>query len=55
MNMPAMQAGAHLNHVDNGIYRGTGTFSMAGSWEVTLSVSRQGHPPTEKRMWILVR
>jgi RND family efflux transporter MFP subunit len=55
MNMPAMQAAARLNHAGNGIYRGTGTFSMAGSWDVTLSISRRGHPAFEKQMSILVR
>jgi RND family efflux transporter MFP subunit len=55
MNMPAMQAGARLEHVGNGIYRGAGRFSMAGSWDVTISASRHGRGIAEKRMSITVR
>lgn len=42
MNMPAMSSEARLTHVDAGTYRGTGQVSMAGRWDVTISVTRNG-------------
>jgi nitrogen fixation protein FixH len=44
MNMPAMRSDATLTPQGNGVYRGTGQLSMAGTWSVALSVSRSGQP-----------
>jgi hypothetical protein len=44
MNMPAMRRDATLTPQGNGVYRGTGQLSMAGTWSVALSVSRSGQP-----------
>src|SRR5262245_55194552 len=40
MNMPAMRSDAPLTHAGNGTYRGTGQLSMAGTWNVNVTVSR---------------
>ena len=44
MNMPAMRAEAKLTHVDGGLYRGIGQLSMAGTWNVTVTATREGEP-----------
>ena len=40
MNMPAMRSDAPLTHVGDGTYRGTGALSMAGTWNVNVTVTR---------------
>jgi hypothetical protein len=42
MNMPAMRNEAKLTHAGNGVYRGTGQVMMAGRWDVTVNVLRDG-------------
>jgi Cu(I)/Ag(I) efflux system membrane protein CusA/SilA len=42
MNMPAMRAEAPLEAQGAGVYRGTGQLSMSGTWNVDISVSRNG-------------
>jgi YtkA-like protein len=42
MNMPAMRADAALTPQGGGVYRGTGQLSMAGTWNVEISVARNG-------------
>ena len=42
MNMPAMRAEAALTPQAPGAYRGTGQLSMSGTWNVDISVSRNG-------------
>jgi Cu(I)/Ag(I) efflux system membrane fusion protein/cobalt-zinc-cadmium efflux system membrane fusion protein len=42
MSMPAMRERASLAHEGGGVYRGTGTVPMAGSWQVTVDVEREG-------------
>lgn len=42
MNMPAMRNEASLTHSGNGVYRGTGQVMMAGRWDVTVNVVRDG-------------
>jgi RND family efflux transporter MFP subunit len=42
MNMPAMRNETTLPHVGGGIYRGPGQVLMAGRWDVTVTVSRNG-------------
>jgi hypothetical protein len=42
MNMPAMRADAPLTHQGAGVYRGTGQLSMSGTWNLGISVARNG-------------
>jgi hypothetical protein len=42
MNMPEMHSTTPLTHESNGRYVGTGQLEMAGSWNVTVTVSRNG-------------
>jgi hypothetical protein len=44
MNMPAMRSEAKLTHVEAGLYRGMGQLSMAGTWNVTVTATRDGEP-----------
>lgn len=44
MNMPAMKAEAKLTHVEGGLYRGEGQLAMAGTWNVTVTATRDGKP-----------
>jgi hypothetical protein len=44
MNMPAMRSEARLTHVEGGRYRGIGQLSMAGTWNVTVTATREGEP-----------
>jgi hypothetical protein len=44
MNMPAMRAEAKLTHVEGGRYQGMGQLSMAGTWNVTVTATRDGEP-----------
>jgi YtkA-like len=44
MNMPAMRSEAKLSHVEGGLYRGMGQLSMAGTWSVTVTATRDGEP-----------
>ena len=44
MNMPAMRAETKLTHVEGGRYRGMGQLSMAGTWNVTVTATRDGEP-----------
>lgn len=44
MNMPAMRSEATLTHVDGGRYQGMGQLSMAGTWNVTVTATRDGEP-----------
>jgi hypothetical protein len=42
MNMPAMKSETRLTHVEGGRYRGTGQLSMSGTWNVTVTATREG-------------
>ena len=53
MNMPAMQTDAPLSHQGGGIYRGAGEVTMAGRWDVTVQVRRDGQP-LDSRVFSLV-
>jgi hypothetical protein len=44
MNMPAMRSTVALLSAGGGVYRGTGEILMAGRWETTVTVTRQGQP-----------
>jgi len=55
MNMPAMTSDATLTHVGDGLYRGKGTVSMAGRWDVTIAVTRDGRRLASKQMTLVAR
>ena len=42
MNMPEMHTTTTLEHQDGGRYVGNGQLSMAGTWNVTVTVARGG-------------
>ena len=42
MNMPEMHSTSALEHQGGGRYVGSGELSMAGTWNVTVTVSRGG-------------
>lgn len=53
MNMPAMWSDARLLHTADGVYRGQANVSMAGRWDVTVTVSRDGER-LGRRMFAIV-
>lgn len=55
MNMPAMTAQTRLVHAGNGVYRGTGLLSMAGRWDVTVTVTRDGRRLASTHATVMVR
>ena len=55
MNMPAMQTDAPLSHQGDGIYRGAGEVTMAGRWDVTVQVSRDGQRLDSRVLTIVAR
>ena len=55
MNMPAMKSEATLVHEDGGTYRGPGQLSMAGTWDVTVSVSRNGEEVGNRRFSVVAK
>lgn len=42
MNMPEMRTKTDLTHAGNGMYGGKGQVTMAGDWDVTVTVMRGG-------------
>lgn len=55
MNMPEMRTNATLVAVSEGRYRGTGQLSMAGTWNVTVTVSRADEELGTKRLSMVAR
>ena len=55
MNMPAMRTTTTLAHSGEGRYRGTGELSMAGTWEVAISVAQRGVPLASRRASIVAK
>jgi YtkA-like protein len=49
MNMPEMHSTTALTHEGGGRYIGTGQLEMAGSWNVTVNVSRNGSQVASSR------
>ena len=50
MNMPAMKNQVKVPAVGGGLYRGPGEVMMAGTWEVTVVVSRNGQRLGSKQL-----
>jgi hypothetical protein len=55
MNMPAMRSEAKLSHVEGGLYRGMGLLSMAGTWNVTVTATRDGEPVGRRSFSIVAK
>lgn len=55
MNMPAMSAEARLLPDTDGVYRGHGRISMAGRWDATVVVSREGQRLGSRQFALVVR
>ena len=55
MSMPAMQTDATLSHQGGGVYRGGGEVMMAGRWDVTVLVSREGQRLHSRTLTIVAR
>src|SRR3989442_14232749 len=55
MNMAAMRSEVKLLPVGGGVYRGTGNVMIAGRWDVTVSVTRNGQRLGSKQMTVVAR
>lgn len=55
MNMPAMRNEAKLTHAGGGVYRGTGQVMMAGRWDVTVNVLRDGQRIGSQQVSVVAR
>jgi RND family efflux transporter MFP subunit len=55
MNMPAMRTETKLAPVGGGLYRGPGQVLMAGRWEVTVSVVRNGQRIGGKQLALVAK
>lgn len=55
MGMPAMRSAVTLAGGGDGAYRGTGQVPMAGRWDVTVAVSRDGKRVGSKRLALVAR
>ena len=55
MNMPAMRSDVTLSHAGAGIYRGEGHVHMAGRWDATMTVARNGLPLGRKETTLIAR
>jgi RND family efflux transporter MFP subunit len=55
MNMPAMRSETTLAHAGNGVYRGTGQIPMAGRWDVTIYVVRDGQHVASQQLSVVAR
>ena len=55
MNMPAMRSSTTLTHESSGLYRGVGSLSMAGTWNVTVTVSRGDQELGQKRFSVVAK
>jgi hypothetical protein len=55
MNMPEMHTSATLETVGDGRYRGTGRLSMAGTWTVRVTVTRNGQELGTKTLSIVAK
>jgi RND family efflux transporter MFP subunit len=55
MNHPAMRSQATLTHDGGGTYHGAGQVTMAGRWDVTVNVTREGRTLGSRQFGLLVR
>jgi RND family efflux transporter MFP subunit len=55
MSMPAMRSEATLSSVGQGVYRGLGQVLMAGRWDVTVNVSKDGQRLGSRQFALVAR
>jgi hypothetical protein len=55
MNMPEMRDSFPLAHRKNGTYGGDVNLSMAGTWQVTVAVSRNGQAVASKEFSVIAK
>jgi hypothetical protein len=55
MNMPEMRTKTDLAHVGDGTYRGKGQVTMAGNWDVTVTVMRGGQEIGSKEITLTAK
>ena len=55
MNMPEMRRNVNLTHRSEGVYQGMGQVIMAGSWDVTVKVMREGREIGRKKITFTAR
>jgi YtkA-like len=55
MNMPEMRNSVALTHEGGGRYRGTGSVMMAGSWDATVSVKRNGQDVGARKVLLVAK
>jgi hypothetical protein len=55
MNMPAMQSETKLPHTSGGVYRGSAPVLMAGSWDVTVTVTKNGQQLGRKQFAMVAK
>ena len=55
MNMPEMHSSATLQPAGDGRYRGIGQLSMSGTWNVRVTVARNGHELGTKTLSIVAK
>jgi len=55
MNMPAMRNEVKLPHLGGGIYRGPGQVMMAGRWDVTVTVAKDGKALGRRQLAVTAR
>jgi Cu(I)/Ag(I) efflux system membrane fusion protein/cobalt-zinc-cadmium efflux system membrane fusion protein len=55
MNMPAMRNEVKLNPAGSGMYRGRGEIMMAGRWDATVTVTKNGQRVGVKQLTLVAR
>jgi nitrogen fixation protein FixH len=55
MNMPEMRDVFTLSHTRGGHYAGKGSLEMAGTWDVTVKVSRGGETVAKGRSTVIAK
>ena len=55
MGMPEMRSSFALTHQGLGVYSGSGTLVMSGTWNVTVAVSRGGAPLGSQKFTVIAR
>jgi membrane fusion protein, copper/silver efflux system len=56
MNMPGMAPGkSTAKHVKDGVYEATVNLSMAGGWDINVSVQRPGQKPVQEKFTVTAR
>lgn len=55
MNMPEMRNTVTLEHQGDGWYRGTGSVMMAGPWDATVTVTRNGQRVGDRKVPLVAK